>query len=93
MTKKEKLIELFEDAIVCDNEFVAIAVETKGNDEYEIIINPRENLENKLEYYRNSYNDDLVLNTYNGIKIVAGIKFEGEIIFDEILDMLLEEEF
>lgn len=93
MTKKEKLIELFEEAIISDEEFVAVAVETNGNDEYEIIINPRENFEKKLEYYKNSYNDDLVLNTYNGIKIVAAIKFEGELMFDEVLEMLQEEEY
>lgn len=93
MTKKEKLIELFEDAIINDDEFVAVAVETNGNDEYEIIINPRENFEKKLEYYKNSYNDDLVLNTYNAIKIVAAVEFDGYLMFDDILEMLLEEVF
>lgn len=93
MTKKEKLIEIIQEAIDYDVDFVAIAVETKGSEEWEIIINPLENLENKLAYYNKTYNDDLVLNTYDGIKIVSGILFSGYNSVDDVLTMLIDETF
>lgn len=39
------------------------------NEKPEVIINERENFANKLKYYKLAYNDDLVLKTYDGIRI------------------------
>ena len=37
----------------------------------EIICNPYENLDKKLEYYLKAYNDNLTLKTFDKIKIIA----------------------
>ena len=37
----------------------------------EIIYNPYENLDKKLEYYLKAYNDNLNLKTFDKIKIIA----------------------
>ncbi|GLO66237.1 hypothetical protein [Oceanobacillus kimchii] len=47
-------------------------IEVKAfNNEPEIIINPKENFESKLEYYSNAYNEDLTLKSNSNIRIVA----------------------
>lgn len=84
MSKKEKLMEVFADAFDSEYEFIAIAIETRGNAGLEIIINPKVNFETKLDYYCKSYNDDLVLNTYDGIRIVAAYGFESDSYFENI---------
>lgn len=91
MTKKEQLIAEFDCAMAMKCEFIAVAIKTEGNDDVEIIVNPRCNFENKLEYYKKAYDDNLVLKTFNGIKIVCACGFDGENDFDTISDCLLEE--
>jgi len=71
MTRKEELIEEFERANDNDCEYVAVAIETRGSNSWEIILNPKENFDIKLAYYIKAYNDDLVLNTYDGIRIAS----------------------
>ena len=51
--------------------FIGVAIWTRGNEGLEVIINPSENFNKKLEYYKKAYNDDLILKTYDGIKIVG----------------------
>lgn len=51
--------------------FVGVKVWTEGMDECELIINPYENIDKKLEYYKTAYNEDLVLKVFNGVKIVG----------------------
>ena len=70
------------------NDFVAVAIKTKGNQGIEIIINPAYNFDQKLEYYNKAYNDDLILNTYNGISIISACSFDYDIEFTEIEEML-----
>lgn len=67
----EKLEECFKRAIENDSKYIAVKIETRGSEGAEIIINPRCNFEAKLEYYKKAYTDDLVLKTYDGIKIVG----------------------
>ena len=43
----------------------------EGFPKSEIIINDNENFDKKLSYYKNSYNQDLTLKTFSGIKIVG----------------------
>lgn len=88
MTKKEQLIQVFNNAKKYTNDFVAVAIETKGNQGIEIIINPAYNFDQKLEYYNKAYNDDLILNTYNGISIISACSFDYDIEFTEIEEML-----
>lgn len=66
---KETLIDCFEQAKKLNAVYIGVLVETRGSEKTEIIINPRENFESKLEYYKNAYNDDMVLKTYDGIRI------------------------
>ena len=61
----------FDCAIKNKSDFIAVVIATEGVAGNEIIINPNENLQSKLEYYKKAYNDDLILKTYNGIKIVG----------------------
>lgn len=70
MSKKEKMMTYFE---VYHKEFSMfyIIIETRGNKYNELIVNPIGNYEKKIEYINKAYNDDLVLNTYDGIKIVG----------------------
>lgn len=60
----------FESAIKDGAKFIGVEVETRGSKANEIIINPRENFRDKLEYYKKAYNDDLTLKSYDGIRIV-----------------------
>lgn len=61
---------VFEKAIRDNSEYVAVKVMMTGFEGCEIIINPTENFNAKLEYYKKAYNEDLTLKTFNGIKIV-----------------------
>lgn len=70
MTRKEKLLEDIQFAIDCKVHRFWVKIETAGSEGLEIIINPLCNLKAKKEYYSKAYNDDLVLNSYSGIRIV-----------------------
>lgn len=67
----ENLEECFKTAIENNSKYVAVKIETRGSEGAEIIINPRCNFEAKLEYYKKAYTDDLVLKTYDGIRIIG----------------------
>lgn len=49
----------------------AIFIETKGSSGLEAIVNGIENMSKKKEYINKAYNEDLILKTYDGIKIVG----------------------
>lgn len=68
--KKHDLVKIFAEAVKNNAEYTGVCVETVGMPHYEIIINKYENLDKKLEYYINNYTDDLVLKTFDGVKIV-----------------------
>lgn len=67
----EYLEEIFNCAIASDLNYVAVAVKIDDQAEAEIIINTRANFESKLEYYKNTYNADLVHKYSPNIKIVS----------------------
>ena len=48
-----------------------VIIETLGSTHAELIVNPYSNYEKKADYYDKSYDDDLVLKAYNGIKIIG----------------------
>jgi len=75
------LEQCFENAIYTNALFIGVKIETQGSLEAEIIINPRKNFEFKLAYYKKAYDENLVLKTFSGIRIV-GITF-GDC-FDDI---------
>lgn len=59
--------------------YVGVKIKMDGFEEPEIIINPFENIKDKLTYYKTAYNEDLTLKAFNGIKIIGftfGDRFE-----------------
>lgn len=65
--------------------FVAVKVEMKGLPEHEIIVNPIENVDEKLSYYKAVYDNNLNHKYSTGVKIV-GFVFANSM--DEIQDDL-----
>jgi hypothetical protein len=82
----EHLINCFEIAKERHMPYVGVKIQMQGFEKPEIIINPLENFEEKLEYYKKAYNDDLTLKSFNGIKIV-GFTYADS--FSEIEDDLI----
>lgn len=72
--RKNDLETLFRNAKAEKAAFVAVTIVTEGNSLPEIIINPYENIEDKLAYYMDAYDDNLTLIATKGrkdIRIVA----------------------
>lgn len=68
----EDLIRCFECAKKNGSKYVGVKIQTEGFKKEEIIINPRENFDMKLEYYKSAYNDNLTLKSApSKIRIVA----------------------
>ena len=67
------LENVFKRAIETEEHYIGVRIETRGSEKPEIIINPTENFEVKLEYYKKAYNNDLTLKSFNGIKITGFI--------------------
>ena len=66
---KEALMGEFNHALETKAAFIGVRIETRGMEKPEYIINPYENIAQKLIYYNSAYNNDLVLKTYDGIRI------------------------
>lgn len=88
MNKKEQLMNAFKEWIEYKVDYFAVSVETNGNPELEIIANPFSNLQNKMEYYEKAYDDNLVLKTYNGIRIVGACGFDKDVEWETIMENL-----
>jgi len=74
------LEKCFKKAIENNDKFVAVSIVIPNCEKCEEIINPRENFEAKLEYYKKSYNEDLTLKSFNQIKIkgfMSGNNYEA----------------
>lgn len=71
MVNLEKLEDCFKVAKETNQKFIGVFVQMKGFKKPELIINERENFDNKLAYYKRAYNEDLTLKTFNGIKIIG----------------------
>lgn len=67
--KQNELREIFNFALEHEKKYVGVAIETRGMEKPEYIINPYENIAQKLVYYVGAYNDDMVLKSYDGIRI------------------------
>ena len=65
------LEKCFYEASVQDKKYVGVKIQMKGFEKPEIIINENKNFDKKFEYYKNAYNKDLTLKTFNGIKIIG----------------------
>lgn len=51
--------------------YVAVKIDMQGFEKPEIIINSRENFDDKLDYYKNAYDENLILKSFNGIRIIG----------------------
>lgn len=66
---RQYLIDTFKEA-KARKKCVCIEVTIPGQNETEFIINKNSSIDNKLEYYLNTYNENLEHNRNNTIKIV-----------------------
>lgn len=71
MFKMSNLERCFNTAKERDQKFVGVLVQMDGFSKPEVIINPIENADAKLEYYKKTYDDDLNHKFASGIKIVG----------------------
>ena len=69
-SKKQKLIDTFNYAIDNNYKFIVLDLTVPNSDVYETIIVRNPNFKNKLEYYKNAYDDDLKLNACKDIEIM-----------------------
>lgn len=71
MTKKEKFMQDIQYAIDYKVPRFYVKIATRGSEGLELIVNPFCNFEQKKEYYDKAYDDNLVLKSYDGIRIVS----------------------
>lgn len=69
--KIHNLEKCFKNAIENNSKYIAVKIKTRNSIGEEIIINPKSNFEAKLNYYKNAYNENLVLKSFDGIQIVG----------------------
>lgn len=81
----QEMTEIFEDAKEFGAQYIAVKIEMDGFEKPEVIINEKENLDTKLEYYKDTYNEDLTHKYSKGIKI---INYSYGNSYDEILNTL-----
>lgn len=75
--KKNDFMQIVDEAITSSDKFIVVVILTQGNNAPEYIINPNANFQNKKEYYDNAYDENMVLKTCDGIKIID--VFSGEL--------------
>ncbi len=67
----EGLEKCFNEANNEGSEYVAVVIRMEGFPEDEVIINDHYNIASKLDYYKKTYNEDLVHKYAPGISIVG----------------------
>lgn len=67
--KKSELEAVFINAKTVGERYIGVKIATEGSSQPEIIINPKENFDAKLDYYMSAYDDDLILISAKGKKI------------------------
>lgn len=75
MTKKERLMQDIQYAIDYKVPYFYVKIATRGSEGIETIINPFCNFEQKKEYYEKAYDDNLILKSYDGIRIISWDNF------------------
>lgn len=66
--RKKEFAEVFKNAMENHATYIGVGIQTEGSSRPEIIINPFENFEEKLKYYRAAYDEDLILVAAKGKK-------------------------
>jgi hypothetical protein len=80
------LEQCFKTASQFGYEYIAIKINMEGFPEPEVIINREDNFDSKLNYYRNTYDENLRHKHAQGIKIVDAVYGSD---FDSIQQKLL----
>ena len=84
---KNDLKKCFETAEKIGYEFVAVKIDMQGFEHPEIVINRKGNYEDKMNYYENAYDENLILKAYNGIRIIGFVAADT---FEDLEDLLYE---
>ena len=71
MEMKMKDLEFAVEMAIKESKSLSLLITLPGLDSPEMITNPVENLEKKLEYYKSTYDDNLEHRHAKGIKIVG----------------------
>lgn len=82
----DDLEKCFLDALANGTEFVAVKMQLPGMIAAEVIINPLENFDSKMTFYRQTYNDNLENKKVKGLEIVDFVAGDN---FREIQNYLL----
>lgn len=88
---KSSLKAVFINAKAAGAKYIGVKIETEGNREPEIIINPQGNFDTKFTYYMNAYDDKLVLISAKGktdIRITGAAHGNS---FEDIQSQILSE--
>lgn len=67
--KKENLMSIFDTAILMEND-IAVEITVPGQKTTDVIVTRKENLENKLEFYKKAYDENGVHCMNSEVKIV-----------------------
>lgn len=70
LTPKQTMLNRFHYAKLNHYDYIGVAISKKGMKGLEVIINPHVNIDEKVNYYKEAYDEDLVLKNCKDIKIV-----------------------
>ena len=85
---KEKLITCFYQAEKNKAKFIGLAIRVPDADQPEVIINPYENFDVKLDYYQKTYDEDLSHNAVGDFLRIVGFTYGDS--FSDIESYLLK---
>lgn len=88
--KKKEFVKIFEAAMKSCCLYVGVGVQTEGNNRPEVIINPVENFEEKLRYYKAAYDENMVLAPAKGKKDIRIVAVAAGDSFSDIQFLLSE---
>lgn len=88
--KKKEFVKIFEAAMKSCCLYVGVGVQTEGSSRPEIIINPVENFEEKLRYYKAAYDENMVLASAKGKKDIRIVAVAAGDSFSDIQFLLSE---
>ena len=77
----------FETAIKLSYTYVAVKIDIVGFEKPEIVINSKENFEDKLDYYKKAYDENLMLVNNPNIRIIG---FAAADTFEDLEELLYE---
>lgn len=89
ITPKQTMLNRFHYAKLNHYDYIGVAISKKGMKGLEVIINPHVNIDEKVNYYKEAYDEDLVLKNCKDIKIV-NVSYNQDAA--KLINILLESE-